>query len=1425
MRSCPIATYPKTPVVLAAEAVAVLPIILDVVLFALCHWGESMAVRNLIAHAFACCVLIICSSSELKAQQFADPAFRSYTLRSTQPTAIEDSLRRFLDDRLRQGETIEIVSDNRAQRLLIRGSDEVQQLAKQFIQALDLPSIAAQPPVGQAPNVQGYFAASDAELSQKEASLRQLFANRSDVRIATDLRTRQLVVHAPTEIQRQIAANWNNPKYFAAAPQRQNAIPNNALVNNAVRNNQVQNSQAQNILPTNALPVINTRTELKLENITWEGLLKSLGGVQGSKAVTSPAAGKLEINVTGKDGNPTNFLIDQNNQRVQITGPRDSTQQWSRVVQSLDAKPANQNETSVTGRLGNANASSITRTITMLNESSGDPRNQLARPLNPVRGAAQNFAGQGQAEAMQLAQAGQPPVAPGQPGVVEQSGDGDVARMLMQGDASGSFLGPVAIEFIEGTDIFIVRGQKRDVDRVMRLINEIETLTQDTKPTIEVYPLKHANSSALAELINQLNETVLTARQGDINVTALVKPNSILLIGRPNGVESVKEIIKQLDVEAEGTDQFEIFQLKFVPAVDAETTINNLYNVTATQQQGTDTTPTLGARVRAVADYRSNSVIVQASPRDIEEIRTLVNQIDVKDSAKVAEVRVFQLKNAIAEEVAEVLNETLQTRESVQNQGNFGGQQGGGGAGAGGQVNTQAQSSPQAMSLVMRKLDAAGKKLLDSDQLASGILANVIVSSNERSNSVVVTAPKGSMDLIAEIVRQLDELPAQEAEIRVFNIVNGDANLLVEMLNSLFQQDQNTDGPLIQSAAGTGESTLVPLRFALDQRTNSIIASGNGADLRVVEAILLKLDASDVSRRKSAVVELQIQEAQNVADAITQFVLQRRQALQTIAVDTVSQFDLLDQEVVVVAEPASNKLIVNATDRYFDDIMEVIRELDKRPDMVMVQVMIAEVTLNSTEEMGVELGIQDSLLFNRGVVDATTGNLIPGFNFNNQALGNNAANPGSARDQVAGQALSDFGLGRTNSELGFGGLVLSASNESVSVLIRALQESRRLDVLSRPQVMMLNNTTGRVQVGASVPFISGTNNVLGNVQNTVEFRDVGLILDVTPRISPDGLIVLQVSAERSDLGSVDDGVPIAVNDGAVLRVPIFEATRADTFVTARDGQTVILGGLITKERAAFERKVPYLGDVPFFGRLFRTDGIAEERTELLIVLTPQIVRDEADVDRINSEEYARMSWCLGDVIEMHGDVGPGRRYYRDDNYPTVEGNEGMVIDQGTAAYNSPNDFQGSYEYPASDYSTYSPNGGQEIIEALPPANSVPVPQPQVIPTEAFAPPTSAAPPMPTVELPQANRQRAKSVLLNSPRSASLFPFSKRPSLKAPSSTTKRDPNLAQRSQTNPRVKRVSFDGQESGNKVRNLGVNYSDSERAVFARFDELPGE
>ena len=153
---------------------------------------------------------------------------------------------------------------------------------------------------------------------------------------------------------------------------------------------------------------------------------------------------------------------------------------------------------------------------------------------------------------------------------------------------------------------------------------------------------------------------------------------------------------------------------------------------------------------------------------------------------------------------------------------------------------------------------------------------------------------------------------------------------------------------------------------------------------------------------------------------------------------------------------------------------------------------------------------------------------------------------------VGAQGLSNFGVGRTNNELGFGGLVLSASSESVSVLLRALSESHRLEVLSRPQIMTLDNQPAFIQVGQRVPRITGTTAQPDRPdQLRSRWRTSGLILGVTPRISPDGLVVMEIDAEKSEVGPEAEGIPISISARArSIRSPRINTTTAQTTVSA-----------------------------------------------------------------------------------------------------------------------------------------------------------------------------------------------------------------------------------------------------------------------------------
>jgi hypothetical protein len=240
---------------------------------------------------------------------------------------------------------------------------------------------------------------------------------------------------------------------------------------------------------------------------------------------------------------------------------------------------------------------------------------------------------------------------------------------------------------------------------------------------------------------------------------------------------------------------------------------------------------------------------------------------------------------------------------------------------------------------------------------------------------------------------------------------------------------------------------------------------------------------------------------------------------------------------------------------------------------------------------------------------------------------------------VGAQGLSNFAVNRVDPALGFSGFVFSASSDAVSMLLRALQEKRRLEVLSRPQIMALDGQQGSVQVGQDVPTIQGVSLTQFGQTNNIVYRSVGLILQVIPRISPDGLVVMQILANKSQVSN-DPGIPISIaTGGQVVTAPRIDVSQALTTVSAVSGQTVVLGGLIETGKNDIHRRVPIIADIPLIGDLFRYDSVSEERRELLIILTPQIIYTKMDSDLTKQIESSRMSWCLSDVINMHGEAG------------------------------------------------------------------------------------------------------------------------------------------------------------------------------------------
>lgn len=281
----------------------------------------------------------------------------------------------------------------------------------------------------------------------------------------------------------------------------------------------------------------------------------------------------------------------------------------------------------------------------------------------------------------------------------------------------------------------------------------------------------------------------------------------------------------------------------------------------------------------------------------------------------------------------------------------------------------------------------------------------------------------------------------------------------------------------------------------------------------------------------------------------------------------------------ITADKASNALLIYATDDEFQQIDEVLRFLDLAADQVMIEATIAEVVLNDQLKYGVQwfLNTRDggNVAFSSGR-DSTAPSAFPGFSY--RFVGTNAR-----------------------------------------AVLNALSEVTDVTVVSTPQIMTLDNKTATLQVGDQVPVITqsaqGTTTADARVVNTVQYRDTGVLLTVTPRIGQGDTVQIDASQEVSE---------VAATSSSGIDSPTIQQRRFQSTVSIRNGETVALGGLIRTRQSMGDTRVPLLGSAPIIGSLFRTRDRSVRRTELIVFLTPTIVRNSQDAINVTDELRAKM---------------------------------------------------------------------------------------------------------------------------------------------------------------------------------------------------------
>ena len=444
----------------------------------------------------------------------------------------------------------------------------------------------------------------------------------------------------------------------------------------------------------------------------------------------------------------------------------------------------------------------------------------------------------------------------------------------------------------------------------------------------------------------------------------------------------------------------------------------------------------------------------------------------------------------------------------------------------------------------------------------------------ERTNSIIVVAGQAEIEKVRELVRQLDfDAPPGRAHFNVVHLRYARADEIVEVLAQLLGGGGGGGGGFgsrnsrrsLSGSSSFGSSSSS--RFGSTSLGGSNVA-GIGSTLGSSTSSLNRTDGgTGVSRA--------------AAEAGEQFTGQ----------------------VSVTADPATNSLLVSASPEDFRVLRPVIDELDVRRKQVFVEAAILEVALNDSQTLGVQassiVGGSNALGLVRSSLDASS------------PIGGVLADP-----------VNNF-------PLGFGAAVTSTDTvqlrdaegnvvevPAAAVLIQALAANSNVNVLSTPHILTTDNEEAQIIVGQQVPFPTGTVFSNGGVNpvQTVERQDVGLTLRITPQISDAGYIRLDIFQEVSAV------VPSTDTEVLTSLGPTTTKRSAETRVVVKDDQTVVIGGLIQDRITTVESKIPYLGDIPYLGWLFSVNTDRSEKVNLMILLTPRVVREDEDVTKISNNK-------------------------------------------------------------------------------------------------------------------------------------------------------------------------------------------------------------
>jgi general secretion pathway protein D len=342
-----------------------------------------------------------------------------------------------------------------------------------------------------------------------------------------------------------------------------------------------------------------------------------------------------------------------------------------------------------------------------------------------------------------------------------------------------------------------------------------------------------------------------------------------------------------------------------------------------------------------------------------------------------------------------------------------------------------------------------------------------------------------------------------------------------------------------------------------------------------------------------------------------------------------------EEQLRIVADPATNSLIIYGTAQEFQNIKNILKELDAVPRQVLLDVLVAEVTLNDRESLGFDYeilrksgGVQ---IFDRTF--GSRGGLLSG------------AQAGTGAPNAAG--ISQFPPGLT-------GIVWMS--DVARAFINAIMSDSRVKILSSPSVLASDNRPARIQVGSEEPIATGqltaaTGAATPSTSTTIQYRNTGRIVTIIPQVNSKGLVNLQCLIEVSQRG-----VPVQLG-GSDQSFPSFDLRQAETTAVVQDGDTLAIGGIIAENKEHNKVGIPYLINIPVLGRFFGTTSERTTRTELIMLITPHVIRTRSEGAAVTEEFKSKLSDLRNDLermrLERERDLEKMKREWQEQQKPAV----------------------------------------------------------------------------------------------------------------------------------------------------------------------------